>query len=136
MINWAKSEISKLANWWGYLNADSLHLPVLKFSHLLIQDSQICSFSLCLQYLPGSHKKTPAKDLGSKAVIEKLIAQNAVRIIATHDLQIAELERKYPSYIRNFYFDIQIEGTEMKFDYELREGGVYDVWNLQSEIQL
>lgn len=62
------------------------------------------------------------KYLGSKAVIEKLIAQNAVGIIATHDLQIAELEEKYPAYIRNFYFDIQIEGEEMTFDYKLREG--------------
>ncbi len=62
------------------------------------------------------------KYLGSKAVIEKLIAQNAVGIIATHDLQIAELEKKYPDYIRNFYFDIQIEGAEMTFDYKLKEG--------------
>ncbi|MEJ7693394.1 DNA mismatch repair protein MutS [Daejeonella sp.] len=62
------------------------------------------------------------KYLGSKAVIEKLIAQNAVGIIATHDLQIAELEKKYPDYIRNFYFDIEIEGAEMKFDYKLKEG--------------
>ena len=62
------------------------------------------------------------KYLGSKAVIEKLITQNSVGIIATHDLQIAELEQKYPDYIRNFYFDIEIEGTEMKFDYKLKDG--------------
>lgn len=62
------------------------------------------------------------KYLGSKAIIEKLISRNAVGIIATHDLQIAELEQKYPQYIRNFYFDIEIEGAEMKFDYKLKEG--------------
>ncbi|MES3019088.1 MAG: DNA mismatch repair protein MutS [Bacteroidota bacterium] len=62
------------------------------------------------------------KYLGSKAVIEKLISEEAVGIIATHDLQIAELEQKYPSYVRNFYFDIQMEGGEMKFDYKLKEG--------------
>ena len=62
------------------------------------------------------------KYLGSKAIIEKLISRNAVGIIATHDLQIAELEQKYPRYIRNFYFDIEIEGSEMKFDYKLKEG--------------
>ncbi len=59
---------------------------------------------------------------GSKAIIEKLISRKAVGIIATHDLQIAELEGKYPQYIRNFYFDIEIEGSEMKFDYKLKEG--------------
>ena len=62
------------------------------------------------------------KYLGSKAVIEKLIAQTAVGIVATHDLQIAKLEEKYPNYIRNYYFDIQIENNEMKFDYKLKEG--------------
>jgi DNA mismatch repair ATPase MutS len=62
------------------------------------------------------------KYFGSKAVIEKLIAQNAVGIVATHDLQIAGLEQKYPNYIRNYYFDIQMEADEMKFDYKLKEG--------------
>ena len=59
---------------------------------------------------------------GSKAIIEKLISRKAVGIIATHDLQIAELEQKYPDYIRNFYFDIEIEGSEMKFDYKIKKG--------------
>ena len=62
------------------------------------------------------------KYLGSKAVIERLIAQNGVGIVATHDLQIAELEKDYPNYIRNFYFDIQVEGEEMHFDYKLKPG--------------
>ncbi|MGX5689197.1 MutS-related protein [Arcticibacter tournemirensis] len=59
---------------------------------------------------------------GSKAVIEKLIGEKAVGIVATHDLQIAELEEKYPEYIRNFYFDIQVQGSEMHFDYKLKHG--------------
>lgn len=59
---------------------------------------------------------------GSKAVIEKLVSQNAVGIVATHDLQLAELETKYPDYVRNFYFDIQIADGEMLFDYKLKEG--------------
>ncbi|KAA8484409.1 MutS-like protein [Arcticibacter tournemirensis] len=59
---------------------------------------------------------------GSKAIIEKLIGQKAVGIVATHDLQIAELEEKYPEYIRNFYFDIQVQGSEMHFDYKLKHG--------------
>ena len=59
---------------------------------------------------------------GSKAVIEKLIAQKAVGIVATHDLQIAELEQKHADYVRNFYFDIQIVNGEMLFDYKLKHG--------------
>ncbi|WP_256012556.1 MutS-related protein [Desertivirga xinjiangensis] len=59
---------------------------------------------------------------GSKAVIEKLIGQQAVGIVATHDLQIARLEDKYPQYVRNYYFDIQLNGVDMHFDYKLKNG--------------
>lgn len=62
------------------------------------------------------------KYLGSKAVIEKLIGKKGVGMVATHDLQIAELEKKYPDYIRNFYFDIQVLNGEMLFDYKIKHG--------------
>ena len=59
---------------------------------------------------------------GSKAVIEQLIAKQGVGMVATHDLQIAQLEKKYPDYIRNFYFDIQVKDGEMLFDYKIKHG--------------
>ena len=62
------------------------------------------------------------KYLGSKAVIEQLVRKKAVGIVATHDLQIAELEETHPDYIRNFYFDIQVVNGEMLFDYTIKEG--------------
>jgi len=62
------------------------------------------------------------KYLGSKAVIEQLIKKNAVGLVATHDLQIAQLELKYPAYVRNFYFDIQVIDGEMIFDYKIKDG--------------
>jgi DNA mismatch repair ATPase MutS len=62
------------------------------------------------------------KYLGSKAVIEQLIKKKGVGMVATHDLQIARLEDKYPDYVRNFYFDIQIIDGQMLFDYKLKHG--------------
>lgn len=62
------------------------------------------------------------KYLGSKAVIERLIARQGTGLVATHDLQLAELEKDYPHYIRNFYFDIQVINNEMRFDYKLKPG--------------
>ena len=62
------------------------------------------------------------KYLGSKAVIEQLINKKGVGMVATHDLQIAELEQKHPDYIRNFYFDIQVVNGEMLFDYKMQNG--------------
>ena len=43
-------------------------------------------------------------------------------MVATHDLQIAELEVAHPGYIRNFYFDIQVKNGEMIFDYKIKSG--------------
>jgi DNA mismatch repair ATPase MutS len=62
------------------------------------------------------------KYLGSKAVIEQLIAKKGVGMVATHDLEIAKLETSYPDYIRNFYFDIQVIDGEMIFDYKMKLG--------------
>ncbi|WP_454803876.1 MutS-related protein [Mucilaginibacter phyllosphaerae] len=62
------------------------------------------------------------KYLGSKAVIEQLIAKHGVGMVATHDLQIARLEDKYPDYVRNYYFDIQVINGEMLFDYKMKHG--------------
>lgn len=62
------------------------------------------------------------KYLGSKAVIEQLISKKGVGMVATHDLQIARLEDKYPAYVRNFYFDIQVLNGEMLFDYKIKHG--------------
>jgi DNA mismatch repair ATPase MutS len=59
---------------------------------------------------------------GSKAVIELLIKKKGVGMVATHDLQIAQLEQKYPDYVRNFYFDIQVKDGEMLFDYKIKHG--------------
>jgi DNA mismatch repair ATPase MutS len=59
---------------------------------------------------------------GSKAVIEQLIKKKAVGMVATHDLQISELEAAHPDYVRNFYFDIEVKDGEMLFDYKIKHG--------------
>jgi len=62
------------------------------------------------------------KYLGSKAIIEKLIANKGVGMVATHDLKLADLSNTYPGYVKNFHFDIQVHGEEMLFDYLLKNG--------------
>lgn len=62
------------------------------------------------------------KYLGSKAVIKQLIQKRGVGQVATHDLQIARLEDEYPDYVRNYYFDIQVQNGEMLFDYKIKHG--------------
>lgn len=78
------------------------------------------SFVLIDEMLRGTNSKD--KYLGSKVFIKKLIAQKTPGFIATHDLQIAELEEEFPKELRNYHFDIQVDNEEMYFDYLIKNG--------------
>ncbi len=78
------------------------------------------SFFLIDEMLRGTNSKD--KYLGSKAIIERLIALGGHGMVATHDLQLAELSSVYPQLLENFHFDIQVQQGEMQFDYRLKDG--------------
>lgn len=59
---------------------------------------------------------------GSAALMEQLIRQKAVAVIATHDVELATLSEKYPASIENYHFDVQVAGEELYFDYQLKHG--------------
>lgn len=59
---------------------------------------------------------------GSRALIKQLIHQKAVGMVATHDLELAKLEKEYPENIHNYHFDVQVANDELFFDYKLKEG--------------
>jgi hypothetical protein len=59
---------------------------------------------------------------GSAAFITQLIHHNAYAVIATHDLELAELKNRYPQSLENYHFDVQVQGEELFFDYKLKEG--------------
>lgn len=59
---------------------------------------------------------------GSKALIKQLIKHKAAAIIATHDLELADLKNEYPENILNYHFDVQVENEELYFDYRLKPG--------------
>ena len=59
---------------------------------------------------------------GSVALIRQLIKYHAAGIIATHDVELAELKKEFPLNILNYHFDVQVNNDELFFDYELKEG--------------
>lgn len=59
---------------------------------------------------------------GSAALIRLLIKEKAVALLATHDVELAPMEKEYPSQLHNYHFDAQIEGEELFFDYKLKRG--------------
>ncbi|MDZ7740412.1 MAG: hypothetical protein U5Q03_01280 [Bacteroidota bacterium] len=62
------------------------------------------------------------RHIGSEALIKQLIKQNAVALLATHDLELSRLEEEMPDHLINLHFDVQIEGKELFFDYKLHAG--------------
>ena len=59
---------------------------------------------------------------GSKALIKQLISNKAVAMLATHDVELAQLQGDYPTNIHNYHFDAQIANEELYFDYKLKDG--------------
>ncbi|MCF2602669.1 DNA mismatch repair protein MutS [Parabacteroides distasonis] len=62
------------------------------------------------------------KQKGSLALMRQLVAQQACGIIATHDLVLGDLEKEYPEAVKNYRFEADIQGDELSFSYQLREG--------------
>ncbi len=59
---------------------------------------------------------------GSRALIKQLLHHKAVGILATHDLELANLEKEFPASIHNYHFDVQVNADELYFDYKLKRG--------------
>ena len=76
-------------------------------------------FIILDEILKGTNSKDKA--LGSIKFLEKLVDSGSQGIIATHDLSLCEIEKKF-SQIKNKYFDARIRNEELFFDYKLKEG--------------
>jgi hypothetical protein len=62
------------------------------------------------------------KHKGSEALIKQLIAEDAVAVIATHDVELGKMKDEYNEQISNYYFDVQVAGEELYFDYKIKSG--------------
>lgn len=63
------------------------------------------------------------KSRGSMAIIRELIHLKVPAIVATHNLELAEMQKDFPNHITNYFFDITIENdSTMRFDYKLKPG--------------
>jgi ABC-type multidrug transport system fused ATPase/permease subunit len=101
---------------------ESYFLAELKSLKLIIdklKQGDIC-FLILDEILRGTNSKD--KQIGTIALIEKLISLKAIGIIATHDLEVCELSYKYQDYLSNKCFEVEISNNELVFDYKLREG--------------
>jgi hypothetical protein len=78
------------------------------------------SFLILDEILRGTNSDD--KKNGTRLFIESLEAAPAFGILATHDIDIAQLADRSPALYRKWYFESTVEGDELHFDYRLRQG--------------
>lgn len=88
--------------------------------HNNAQQSPIRVFLLLDEILRGTNSLD--RHTGSEALIKQLVKEEAVGIIASHDLGLADLQSQFPGTIHNYHFDVTISGNELSFDYKLKQG--------------
>src|SRR6185437_6180812 len=58
--------------------------------------------------------------VGSEGLLRELVAKNAIGMITTHDLALAEMAAGLEGRLRNVHFQDYLEDGKMRFDYKLR----------------
>ncbi len=59
---------------------------------------------------------------GSMALMEKIANSETYSLIATHDLRTTTIAQKYPTFIKNYFFEYSTQDGELNFDYLIKEG--------------
>lgn len=77
-------------------------------------------FFLLDEILKGTNSRD--RHTGSRALIRQLIRDKGAGIIATHDLELGQLEAEPGSRVENFAMEVQVAGDQLIFDYQLHPG--------------
>ena len=77
-------------------------------------------FFLIDEMLKGTNELD--RHAGSMALIKQLIGFQSKGMVATHDLELTNLEEDYPEKIQNYFFDGYIKENKLFFDYVLKQG--------------
>lgn len=114
--------ISSLTTKDSLVKNESFFYAEIKRLQYIIQNLEKGEQLFCLldEILKGTNSKD--KQTGSIKLLRKLIHLNSNGIVATHDLQIGEMEQEFPDRIQNHRFEVEIKDDQLYFDYKLKEG--------------
>jgi MutS domain V len=62
--------------------------------------------------------------IGAAGIVKELLRSNAIGLLTTHDLALANLQQDVSAGVLNVHFEDRMNGTEMLFDYKLKPGVV------------
>jgi DNA mismatch repair ATPase MutS len=100
----------------SYFQAEVLRLKRIKESI----GAKRPAFLLLDEILRGTNSED--KRLGTRKFMEQLKTGNDFGILATHDIDVAQLSEKHPQIFRALYFESKVVNSQLTFDYKLREG--------------
>ncbi len=124
----SKMELPMLRVYTSMRTQDALHestssfyaeLKRLKFIIEAVESGE-AAFFLLDEILKGTNSND--RHTGSKALIQQLIKSKGAGIIATHDLELGNLEAKSNGAIENLRMEVEIKNGELFFDYKLKKG--------------
>jgi len=72
------------------------------------------------EILRGTNSKD--KHEGSIGLLKQFVHHPVLVMLASHDVALGELEKKFPNAVRNYCFESEIGDNELAFDYTLRQG--------------
>ena len=100
----------------SYFQAEVIRLKRIK---QVLEDTEPC-LVLLDEILRGTNSDD--KRTGTRLFMERIGSYNAMGVIATHDIDIAELANQNPEVFNAKYFESKVIAGELKFDYKLRDG--------------
>lgn len=121
--------LPQLQVWTSMRTQDALHestssffaeLKRLKAIIEAVEAPQRNVFFLLDEILKGTNSRD--RHTGARALIRQLIQSRGAGIIATHDLELAEMEKEAGSQVENYAMEVQIENGKLVFDYKLHRG--------------
>jgi DNA mismatch repair ATPase MutS len=62
--------------------------------------------------------------LGAEGVVRSLIGLNAIGLVTTHDLALADIADRLTPHVANVHFEDQMKGDQITFDYRVHPGVV------------
>ncbi len=78
------------------------------------------TFFLLDEILKGTNSKD--RHTGSRALIEQMIKSKGAGMIATHDLELGNMEATTNGAIENLCMEVEVEGGDLIFDYKIKKG--------------
>ncbi|SKC88016.1 MutS family DNA mismatch repair protein [Maledivibacter halophilus] len=102
-------------------NISSFYAELLRIKEIVKEtESNTQVFFLLDEIFKGTNSEDRHK--GAKILIKKLLKNNGMGLVSTHDLELETLEKESEKKVKNYHFREYYKNNEIYFDYKLRPG--------------